>query len=171
MECVNIIKKKSKNLNFKDIDNILFNIDSFYKYSLKKNTLINSVIINQLFSKEPPPFELVKKILFLLINKDLDDNTYYEFSRKTLLNKNIIENTGEYIEELRKYYLKCKHGKYLEKLTEKKLITLYRQILRPYNFTINAYEKYNNGEKYLLYIIEKKKNLIFKKVNSIINFD
>ena len=171
MDCENILKKKSKSKDFKDIDDLLFNIDSFDKYSLKKFTLLDNSLSNQLFSKENPPFDLVKKILFLLINKDLNENTYYEFSRKTLYNKNIIENMGEYIEELKKYYLKCKHSKYLENLNEKKLITLYRQILRPYDFTINAYEKYNNGEKFLLYVIEKKKELSLKKVNSIINFD
>jgi hypothetical protein len=171
MDCVNILKTKSKCNNFRDIDYILDNIDSFDKYSLKKNKLFNNLIINQLFSKEPPPFELVQKILFLLINKELNDDTYYEFSRKTIFNKNIIENTNIYIEELKKYYLKCKHSKYLENLNEKKIITIYRQILRPYNFTINAYEKYNNGEKFLLYVIKKRKELSLKKVNSVINFD
>ena len=56
-------------------------------------------------------------------------------------------------------------------MNEKKLITLLRQILKPYDFSINSIEKYNNGEKYLLYTIEKKKNLCIKKINSLINFD
>lgn len=58
--------------------------------------------------------------MFLLTNKDLNDVVYYEFSRKTLLNKNVIENIQQFIPELKKYYLKCKHAKYLENLTEKK---------------------------------------------------
>jgi hypothetical protein len=169
MDCGNISKIKSN--NFKNINNILNNIDSFENYSLKKNILYNNLIINQLFIKENPPFKLVQDILFLLINKELNEHTYYEFSRNTITNKNIIKKIDIYIEELKKYYLKCKHLKYLENLDEKKIITIFRQILRPFNFTINAYEKYNNGEKFLLYVIKKKEQLCIKKVNSIINFD
>ena len=64
---------------------------------------------------------------------------------------------------LKLYYLKCKHNKYLDQINEKKLITLFRQILKPYNFKIIAIEKYENSSKYLLYII--------KKIDSFINFD
>lgn len=61
---------------------------------------------------------------------------------------------------------------YLENLNEKKIITLFRQLLRPYDYIINAVEKYNNGEKFLLYNISKKKsNQLLKKINSTINFD
>ena len=105
-----------------------------------------------------------------MINKELNDNIYFEFSRKNLLNKKVIEKINDFIPELKKYYLKCKHKKYLEDLNEKKIITIFRQILRPYNYTITAYEKYNNGEKYLLYVIKKKIKCI-KKIDSVINFD
>lgn len=175
MDCVKIVKKKSRIVNFKEIDTHIFNIDSFDKYYLKSPSV---EITNQLFSKEFPPFELVNNILFLLLNKDLNNVTYYEFSRKTIFNKSIIKNIQIFIPELKKYYLKCKHEKYLEGLNEKKIITLFRQILRKYEFSIDAVEKYNNGQKYLLYILQKKKlfNSIFdntplKKVESIINFD
>ena len=59
----------------------------------------------------------------------------------------------------------------MENLNEKKIITLFIQLLKPYHFSIDSTEKYNNGEKFLLYTIEKKKNLNFKKINSVINFD
>ena len=60
----------------------------------------------------------------------------------------------------------------MENLNEKKLITLLRQILRVHNFNINSIEKYNNGEKFLLYIIEKKKSGgELKKINSVMEFD
>lgn len=152
---------------FREIDNLINNIDSFEKYTLK-DELINSK--NQLFSKDYPPFELVNNIIKMIINKDLDDKIYFEFSRKHLLNKKIIDKINTFILELKIYYLKCKHKKYLENLNEKKCITLLRQILKPYDFNINAVERYENGEKYLLYILEKKKNLI-KKIDSVINFD
>ena len=166
MECV---KKKISNFEkFREINNIINNIDLFDNYIFKNN---NKSIKNQLFSKEPPPFDLVKKIVYVLINKDLNDNIYYEFSKKNLVIKKIIEKINDYVLVLKEYYLKCKHEKYLENLNEKKLITLFRQILRPYNYSITSYEKYDNGEKYLLYVLEKKKSISLKKIDSTINFD
>lgn len=159
---------KTNNLKkFRDINNLIDNIDSFDKYSINQN----EDKINQLFSKEVPPFNLVSKILYSITNKELNDYLYYEFTIKNLVNKKSLLKMEQYIEELKKYYLKCKHSKYLENLNEKKLITLLRQILRSYDFNINSIEKYNNGEKYLLYTIEKKKDLSIKKINSLINFD
>ena len=165
---MNCVKKKISNFEkFREINNIIDNIDLFDNYILKKNISKK----NQLFSKEPPPFELVKKIIYVLINKELNKNIYFEFSKKNLVLKKIIEKIGEYVVILKEYYLKCKHEKYLENLNEKKIITLFRQILRPYDYLITSYEKYDNGEKYLLYILEKKKSITIKKIDSTINFD
>ncbi len=158
---------KKNMLIFKDLDNIVNKFDLFDKYHLdtpRQKT-------NQLFSKENPPLTLVESIINDIVHKPLDDFIYYEFTIKQLNNKNIVEKISKYIPELKKYYLKCKANKYLEDLNEKKVITLLRQILRPYNFLINTIEKYNNGEKYLLYILEKKKDLKLKKINSLIVFD
>ena len=167
MKCVKNKKNNSNFEKFREINFLIDNIDLFDNYVLKKDMQIK----NQLFSKEPPPFELVKNIIYVLINKDLTDNIYYEFSKKNILTKKIIEKIDEYIILLKKYYLKCKHEKYLENLNEKKVITLFRQILRPYDYSITTYEKYDNGEKYLLYVLEKKKSISFKKIDSVINFD
>jgi len=106
-----------------------------------------------------------------LLNINLNDKILYTFSRKILETKNIKEKMNEFIPELKKYYLKCKHKKYLENINEKKIITIFRQILRPYDYIIKASEKYENGNKYLSYLIEKPKVIILKKINSIINFD
>ena len=154
---------------FKEINDIIKNIYSLEDI-LKDTVDINFYLNNQLFTKEIPPINFVNKILGIMINKELNDNIYFEFSRKNLLNKKVIEKINDFIPELKKYYLKCKHKKYLEDLNEKKIITIFRQILRPYNYTITAYEKYNNGEKYLLYVIKKKIKCI-KKIDSVINFD
>ena len=162
----NFENKKMENIQkFKDINLLINNIDSFERYSINENK------INQLFSKEPPSFDLVKEIIFTLFNKELNNSIYYEFTVKSLVNKKSVSKIEEYITELKKYYLKCKHNKYLENLNEKKLITLLRQILKLYDFSVNSIEKYNNGEKFLLYTIEKKKDLYIKKINSFINFD
>ena len=104
-------ESSKKNNYFKEINSYINNIDSFEKYSLSK-CLSNEKVKNQLFSKEPPPIDLIQKILKKLINKDLNDKIYYEFSRKNLVAKNTIKLINEFIPELKQYYLKCKHDKY-----------------------------------------------------------
>ena len=123
----------------------------------------------QLF-KNIPSKEFVEDVLKLFIPNGFQDS-YYQFSRKMITEKNVIEKLNLLKPQLKEYYMNCKHKKYLENLNEKKVITIFRQILRHYDFKINALEKYNNGEKYLLYIIEKKKNLTLKKIDSLISFD
>ena len=158
-------KKKYKKVEFIDFDN-------FIPFEDLNNTFPKK---NQLFSNEYPPFELVQQILNLLLYNNITnvsetDNIYIEFSKKTLVQKNVMNTIEPYIEELKKYYLKCKHKKYLENLTEKKIITLLRQILKPHNYMLLSSEKYDNGIKYLAYVI-KQKEIGLKKINSTIHFD
>ena len=154
---------------FKDLSQLFTNFEAFE--NITNNNEEKNIFKNQLFSKIHPPFDLVKQIVSLLINYDFDD-IYYEFTKKIISEKRVIEKIEPFIEELKKYYLKCKHIKYLENIDDKKYITILRQILRPYNYSIKAYEKYNNGEKYLLYVIMKnKEENKLKKINSIISFD
>jgi hypothetical protein len=153
---------------FKDLTELFTNFKSFEDIT---NNEDKQNYKNQLFAKINPPFDLVKKILGLLINYPFDD-LHYEFTKKIIIEKKVLDKIGPYIEELKKYYLKCKHAKYLENIDEKKYITILRQIMRPYNYSIKAYEKYNNGEKYLLYVIIKnKEDNKLKKINSVISFD
>jgi hypothetical protein len=167
MEFVKNNKKNILNNKFREIDNLITNIDSFHKYSFNQNDNIK----NQLFVKEAPPLELINNIITNIFNKELNDNIYCEFSKKKLKNMNVFEKIKPYIGELKKYYIKCKHEKYLNNLNEKKIITLFRQILKPYDYSLKSYEKYENGQKYLLYIIEKKKKINFKKISSVMSFD
>ena len=158
-------KKKYKKVEFIDFDNFIPFEDLNNIFPTK----------NQLFSNEYPPFELVQQILNLLLYNNITnisdtDNIYIEFSKKTLAQKNVVNTIEPYIEELKKYYLKCKHKKYLENLTEKKIITLLRQILKPHNYVLISSEKYDNGIKYLAYVI-KEKEIGLKKINSTIHFD
>jgi len=160
-------KKKYKKATFVDFDD-------FIEFENLNNSVQKK---NQLFSNNYPPIELVQQILNLLLynnNNNLNvsdtDNIYIEFSKKTLVQKNVINTIEPYIEELKKYYLKCKHKKYLENLTEKKIITLLRQILKLHNYILISSEKYDNGIKYLAYVI-KQKEIGLKKINSTIHFD
>jgi len=123
---------------------------------------------NQLFNNIPP-YELVKKILNNFIQPDF--NTNYFFSRKDIENKNIIENIHDDLEELSSYYLPCKRKIYFNNINSKKLITILRQILKPYNYKINAAEKYSNGKKFLLYNLDIIQDEAHNSINLTLDFD
>lgn len=156
-----------KKIEFEEINKYLDNIVLFDEIIVKKNN--NSK--NQLF-RENISFDFLLNFFRKCFSIDLNNSTNYSFSKKTIINRNIIEIINENLVELKKIYIKCKHKIYLENLNEKKVITLLRQLLRVHNYELKAKEKYENGKKYLLYTIQKKKiNDNIKKINSTINFD
>ena len=161
--------KLSMNAKLNDISLFLTNIVSLDEYtsSLKDNDIEKK---DQLFRKNVD-FLFLKNIFLHLFEIELDDNINYNFSKNTIITRNIISKIENYIEEIKKYYIICKQKIYMEKLNEKKVITLLRQLLRTNNFELKSKEKYDNGKKYLLYTITKKKNKYLKKINSVMNFD
>jgi hypothetical protein len=156
-----------KKIEFQNIDNYLSNITIFDDKNFKKNTSTK----NQLF-REHVPFEFINDLFIECFNIELNLSTQYSFSKKTIKNRNIIDIIISKIDNLKKYYIKCKHKIYLENLNEKKIITLLRQLLRLHEFNLSAKEKYENNQKYLLYTVTKKVDIVpLKKINSTINFD
>ncbi len=107
----------------------------------------------QLF-KNIPSKEFVEDVLKLFIPNGFQDS-YYQFSRKMITEKNIIEKLNLLLPQLKNYYMNCKHKKYLENLDPKKCVTILRQLLRLYDYRVVSMEKYHNGQKFLLYKIEK----------------
>ena len=107
----------------------------------------------QLF-KNIPSKEFVEDVLKLFIPNGFQDS-YYQFSRKMITEKNIIEKLNLLMPQLKNYYMNCKHKKYLENLDPKKCVTILRQLLRLYEYRVISIEKYHNGQKFLLYKIEK----------------
>tara|TARA_B110000483_G_scaffold89069_1_gene109949 strand:- start:785 stop:1261 length:477 start_codon:yes stop_codon:yes gene_type:complete len=156
-----------KKLKFEDISKYLNNIIIFDEIIIKKNIEVK----NQLF-RENIEIEFLEKLIKDCFNIELNNSTYYSFSKKTITSRNVLEVITNNMEKLQKYYIKCKHKIYLENLNEKKIITLLRQLLRFHEFELRAKEKYENGKKYLLYTICKKMDVIsLKKIDSTINFD
>jgi hypothetical protein len=157
-------KYKNKNKIFVEIDKNLFNFESFDNLIYKTKNQLFQII---------PSFNFVKSILKILMNteSELPKIIYFEFSKKYLINKNIKEKFIEILPDLKKIYLKCKHEKYLENLNEKKIVTIIRQLIRPYNYSIKTKEKYDNGKKYLLYILKINNISEMEKIGNIINFD
>ena len=151
-----------------EIQLFLDNIIILDKYTSTHNT--QNIKKDQLF-KHSVDIIFLETFFNDLFEIKLDEHINYNFSRLTIVNKDILSKINNYMDQLRSYYIICKQKKYLENLNEKKIITLLRQLLRTNEFELNTTEKYDSGKKYLLYTIQKKKIIHMKRINSIINFD
>lgn len=103
---------------------------------------------NQLF-RQVPPRDVCQKVLEAFGIKDLDDTI--NFSRKDLKAISCIEKMEELKSLLIKYYLPCKARTYLNDLNVKNVITILRQIVRLYGYSISSREKYIKGDKFIIY--------------------
>ena len=129
--------------------------------------------INQLFRKNPTP-ELLDEILNAFGLENLNDKKI--FSRNDLENINTVEKLNVIKERIGEYYLPCKKKVYLKNLNTKKSITLLRQFIKVYNYTLFSKEKYSKNEKIIVYqIIPKENNKLEKTIKNtggcIISFD
>jgi hypothetical protein len=153
---------------FNDIQAYLTNIISLDEYTSKNS--VHKVKKDQLYRKEVP-FLFLETLFEDLFDIKLDETIEYHFSKTTLTNRNAQQILHKHLDELKSYYIQCKHKLYLENLNEKKMITLLRQLLRTHEYELKTREKYDNGKKFLLYTICKKKIKLLKKINSFMNFD
>lgn len=151
----NMEEKRKKKERRKDIDEIS-------STSSKKN---------QLF-QEYPSEDFIKRMIHLFIGNQNPINTHYQFSRKMLEDKGVVVELHHMIPELKQYYLKCKHQKYLENIDSKKAITIFRQMIRLCGYTVKSVEKYQNGSKFLLYHMEKLNDVKSpRKINFEVDFN
>jgi len=122
----------------------------------------------QLFSTIPP-LEFVEDFLKLFVPNGFDEN--YFFTKKSCEDKSIIDiiNT-KYLDNLKQYYLICKHSVFLDNISFKKSITILRHILKHYNYKVVSHQKNEHNKKYLIYNI--KKNIINNNTTDfLIKFD
>ena len=109
--------------------------------------------LNQLFLRKPP-LDLFMKILNNCTIDSLNSNIY--FSVNILENNNSIIKSKLLLDELSEYYLPCKKKVYFSNITNRKLITIIKQVLRLYDHKLQSTEKYSNSKKYILYQIVPK---------------
>ncbi len=109
--------------------------------------------LNQLFLRKPP-LDLFMKILKNCTIDSLNSNVY--FSLNILENNNSIIKSKLLLDELSEYYLPCKKKVYFNDITNRKLITIIKQVLRLYDYKLQSNEKYSNSKKYILYQIIPK---------------
>jgi hypothetical protein len=108
--------------------------------------------IHQLFQKKPP-LELILKILKSTGINDLNDTTNY-FNEIIINSNNCISLVKPLEQELKKYYLVCKH-KYISNINFKKLVTILRQLLKTIDYNLIGKTKYFQSKKYTCYYIQK----------------
>lgn len=126
--------------------------------------------INQLFRKQPSR-EHIQPILEMYGLSGLDDTK--SFTKKELISIETVNNINQHKGLLEEIYLPCKAKIYLKDLNEKKCITILRQLLRLFNYSLKSIEKYIQSEKMIEYTIHCN----FKKEESnmeekcIISFD
>jgi hypothetical protein len=129
--------------------------------------------IKQLFS-DRPPHELVIRVMKFVGFKSLSDDI--ELSVLDLELNNAKANIIGIIGELEDYYIPCKAKVYLQNLTEKKCMTVCRQLLKTIGYTFISREKYIVDRKYTMYkliTLEKKKrrDMLRKTGKVCITFD
>jgi len=133
------------------------------------------MVLKQLFISKPP-FDLLNNIIKGFGLKNINDNkefSYIDMNKLDTLNKfKNLEN------ELNKYYLPCKKKKYfnnINTLTNKQALTIFRQLLKIYDYDLHSKEKFIKGIKYSVYKLisknEKNFNLTKKKKEIINSFD
>ena len=116
--------------------------------------------INQLF-KNKPPIDLINKILNSFNIDGVDCERI--FSVKTMELNNAIIKSRPLLKELEEYYLPCKQKVDVYKLTNKKLITIIKQLLRIHQYMLVSIEKYSNGNKFIVYQIKSREEVLEKQ--------
>ena len=110
---------------------------------------------NQLF-KMNPDIHIIDSLLSVFGLEDLEDGRY--FSREYLRDQHVVQNIRDLSEELSEYYLPCKRNNLLQ-LSEKRVITILRQFIKPSGYKCLGTEKSVNGVKTMMYqllVIERE---------------
>jgi hypothetical protein len=127
---------------------------------------------NQLF-RNLPDEKITLEILSYFGISGFEDN--HSFTRKNLLDLETVKHMNKQIGSLSLFYIPCKSKQYLTDLTEKKCITILRQLLKVHNHTLYSKEKFIKGDKQLFYqVIPKQVHLLTsnrEKNQIIISFD
>jgi hypothetical protein len=114
----------------------------------------------QLFVKKIP-YDLLVRILNVFELEGLEDNK--EFTKEELLKNNVVKRMYlEIIPDLILYYIDCKAQRYLNNLTIKKCLTILKQVLRLFNYSVAKKEIIINKKKYVKFSLQ---NLDFRKFN------
>ena len=118
----------------------------------------------QLFKKSPDIY-IINKILNTLGIDEFKEE--FSFRKKDLFLFGTIDKMKELEMELREYYYPCKAKLYLNNIDQNKCITIIRQFLRNAGHNLLSKEKYNNGEKFITYILSATHHIKSPKIKII----
>jgi hypothetical protein len=130
--------------------------------------------INQLFIKQVD-MDLVLRLLTCFGLKDLNDKRM--FCKYDLESIGTVKQIESMMDEISEYYLPCKAKVYLTDLTEKKSLTILKQIIRLHGYFLKSKEKTFNNRKVMFYTLisekDKKQDIRMKTIQkySLIEFN
>ena len=111
--------------------------------------------INQLFTKKVDT-EIVLKLLECFGIHDFNEKK--TFCKYDLMQNNTVQKVNALKPELESFYLPCKARVYLEDMTEKREITVLKQILRLHGYYLASKEKNINNKKIIFYQMINEKD-------------
>ena len=127
--------------------------------------------INQLFNNIVTP-DILNELLSCFGLDGIEDKR--SFKKQDLVLLDTIHKLEFMKETLMRFYLPCKAKIYLENITDKKAITILRQILRTFNYKIISKEKNMQTKKVVFYFLEAERmhgTNINRDVGKVVTFD
>lgn len=112
--------------------------------------------INQLFNKSMSEDVLMQLLSCFGLHSLTDRKSFKKHDLVALKTITKLESMKHVLEE---YYLPCKFKLYLDDISEKKAITVLRQVLRLFEYHIASRERNINNKKIIFYTLESDKEL------------
>jgi len=111
--------------------------------------------INQIFAKYIDDRVLLEDFLLCFKLKSLNDSSM--FCINDLVNNKAVDKFNNSVRNrLITYYLPCKAKIYLQQVTEQKLVTILRQIIRLFDYKLSTVKKSKNKVKTIYYFLVNK---------------
>lgn len=124
--------------------------------------------INQLFVSIVDE-DTVLSLLKCVNITGFDDNRTFN-KNEMRSSESVKKFETDVLSRLEKYYIPCKAKIYLRDVTENKLITIIKQVLKLYNYVLISIEKNKNNKKYTSYKLSKRDTSI-TIVSNTVTFD
>jgi hypothetical protein len=120
--------------------------------------------MTQLFKKSPDALLFNKVLQTLGIDEFKEE---FSFRKKELLLMGTVNKMKLLEPELREYYYPCKSKLYLDNIDASKCVTIIRQFLRFFGYQLVSKEKYDNGEKYIIYSLSASHHMKSPKTKTL----
>jgi hypothetical protein len=119
------------------------------------------MLIHQLF-KNIPDVIFINRLAAAFGLKDINDYST-DISILSMENAQTVKRINDMNYEIGNYYIQCKRDKYVGDWTPKKCITMFRQFLKIFNYSLVYKERFINGKKYNIYRVIN--NVLHSKID------